>query len=153
MRSVIAETGWLNKSEYFRKSTLIKSEIENEYKLGIDSWVDTSCSEKYSDVDEFVKGKTVMDTRFYSYLVSRKYLTIANVLYEYDTLDRTTIILEHNNTIYMGDMMEYPLTNTLQSEDNGIHIEIGAYPDDSGAQNVTLPYDTIIPIIYDHVIP
>ena len=54
MRSVIAETGWLNKSEYFRKSTLIKSEIENEYKLGIDSWVDTSCPEKYSDVNEFV---------------------------------------------------------------------------------------------------
>ena len=38
-----------------------------------------------------------------------KDLNVSNVLYAYDTLYGTTIILEHNNTIYMGDMMEYYL--------------------------------------------
>ena len=96
------------------------------------------------------------DTGFYSYLVSFKELPISNVLYAYYTLDGTTIILDHNNAMYMGDMMEYPLANTLQRDDNGIQIDIHTnkyYPDDSGAQNVSLPDVTIIPILYDGVLP
>ena len=56
----------------------------------------------------------------------------------------------------MGDMTEYYLANPLQSEDNGINIDIRTnnyYPDDSGAQIVTLPDGTIILILYDGVIP
>ena len=46
----------------------------------------------------------------------------------------------------MGDMMEYFLENTLQHDDK-------YYPDGSGAQNVSLPDVTIIPILYDGVLP
>ena len=41
----------------------------------------------------------------------------------------------------MGDMTEYYLANSLQSEDNGIHISIppkNYYPDDSGAHTVNI---------------
>ena len=63
-----------------------------------------------------------MATGFSSSMGYLKNLTIANLLYEYDTLYGTTILLEHNITIYMGDIMEYFLANPLKSEDNGIHI-------------------------------
>ena len=63
------------------------------------SWTDTSCSGKHYSVDEFVEGKTVIDTGFSSYMGYLKDLTIYNVIYSYYTLDGTTIILEHNNTI------------------------------------------------------
>ena len=65
-------------------------------------------------------------------------------------MDRTTIILDHNNTIYMGDITEGSLENPLQSEENGIHIEICPkkyYPNDSGFQTVTPPDGTIITIL------
>ena len=56
----------------------------------------------------------------------------------------------------MGDMIEDLLTNLLQSEDNGICIEVypkNYYPGDFGAQTVTLSYGKIIPILYDSVPP
>ena len=96
------------------------------------------------------------DTGLYQSLVSLKDLHIANVPYAHDTLDGTTILLEHNNTIYMGYMMEDCLTNPLQSEYNGIHIDIhpkNYYPDDYGSQTFTIRYDTIITILYDGVLP
>ena len=68
----------------------------------------------------------------------------------------TTTPLEHNNTIYMGDMMENSLANPLQSDNNGIQINIRSnkyYGDSSGAHTITLPYGTIIPILYDGVLP
>ena len=45
------------------------------------------------------------DTGLYSSLGSLKCIHISNVLYKYYTLDVTNIILENNNTIYMGDKM------------------------------------------------
>ena len=52
----------------------------------------------------------------------------------------------------MGYMIEDSLVKTLQSDDNGIHIEIRPkkyYTDDSGAHTVTLPEGAIILILYD----
>ena len=52
--------------------------------------------------------------------------------------------------------MEDSLENPLQSEENGIHIDIcleNYYPDESGAQNVTLSDGTIITILYYGVLP
>ena len=57
---------------------------------------------KHAFVDEFVEGENVRATVFSSSLGSLKALPIPNVLYTYDTLDGTTILLERNNTIYMG---------------------------------------------------
>ena len=62
-------------------------------------------SGKYAHVNEFLEGGTITDTRLYSYMGYLKNLNISNVLYVYYTLDGTDILLEHNNTIYMGDMM------------------------------------------------
>ena len=111
---------------------------------------------KHAFVDEFLKGENVRATVFSSSLGSLKDLPIPNVLYTYDTLDGTTILLERNNTIYMGDMMEGSLANPLQSEENGIHIFIhtkNSFPDDSGSQNIPLPDGTLIPILYCGVPP
>ena len=55
----------------------------------------------------------------------------------------------------MGYIMGYSLANPLQSDDNGIHIDIcpnNYYTDDSSAHTVTLQYGTIIPIPYDGVL-
>ena len=97
-----------------------------------------------------------MDTWLSSYMGYLKDQPIENLLYTYDTSDGTTIVLEHNNNIYMGDMMKASLAISLLSEDNSIHIDIRPqkyYPDESGAQTVTLPYGTIIPILYYGVQP
>ena len=97
-----------------------------------------------------------MATELYSYMGSLKDPPIANELYIYDKQDGITILIEHNNTIYMGDIMEYYLANNLQSDDSGIHIDIFTkkyYPDGSGSQIVTLPYSTIIIILYYGVLP
>ena len=54
----------------------------------------------------------------------------------------------------MGDKMENSLTTPLHIDENMIHIDIRHkkyYPEDSGAQTVTLPDGTIITIIYDGV--
>ena len=91
-----------------------------------------------------------------SYMGSLKGLLISNILYKYDTLDGTTILLYQNTTVYMGDIIEYLLENTLQSDENGIQIYIHPkkyYPDDYGAHIVILPDDTITHILYDGVLP
>ena len=54
------------------------------------------------------------------------------------------------------NIMEYALTNPLQSEEIVIHIDIAIkryYYDESGAQTITLPYGTIITILYFGVLP
>ena len=44
-------------------------------------------------------------TGFSSYIGSVKDIPIVNLLDTFDTLDVTTIILYHNNTIYIRDIM------------------------------------------------
>lgn len=79
-----------------------------------------------------------------------KFIRIVSVLYSYETLDGTNIVIEHNNTIYMWDMMKYYLANTLQSEYNEIHVNIRTkkyYIDESGDQTVDIPDYTIVSIL------
>ena len=59
-------------------------------------------------------GKIVTVICFTYSAVALKNLPIYNVLYAYDTIDVTNIMLEHNNTIYIGDQMEYSLGNPIQ---------------------------------------
>ena len=102
-------------------------------------------------------GKLIVTyTGFYSSMGLFKDRNIANVLYVYDTSYGTNILLDHNNIIYMEDMMEYSLANPLLSEYNGIHIDIrlkNDYPNDSSSHKVPLSDVTIIPILYDGVLP
>ena len=64
--------------------------------------------------EEFTEGKIVSVTFFTSFLGTLKYLPIFKVVYVYDTIYGTTIILDNNNTIYLGNQMEYLLGNTIQ---------------------------------------
>ena len=96
--------------------------------------------------------KNMTDTGFSLYLGLLKETTIANVLYTYEKSDVTTILLDKNNTIYMGYVMEYYIANPLQSKENGIQIYICPnryYIDDSIYQTVTILDGIIIPILYD----
>ena len=57
---------------------------------------------------------------------------MTNVLYAYDKPDGTTILLEHNNTIYLDPDIEDSLASLIQSEEIGIRINVrlnAFYPD------------------------
>ena len=69
-----------------------------------------------------MEGKTVMAEGSTEYLGALKDVHIDNVVYAYDTIDGTTIMLGHNNTIYLGYQMEDFLGNTIQYEYNGIRV-------------------------------
>ena len=66
-------------------------------------------------MEEFVEGKTVTATGLYLYMDYLKELNITNVLYTYETLYGTNILLEHHTTIYMGYMIEDYLEKSLHS--------------------------------------
>ena len=72
------------------------------YKLGIDYWEDTCFAGKYSFVEEIIKGKIATATGFTSSLVSVSNIPIANVVYAHDYLYVTVLLLECNNSIYLG---------------------------------------------------
>ena len=90
--------------------------------MGIYYWADTGCSGKHAFVEAFISGRTVSATGFTPSLVSLNNLTIANVLYKYDTPSVKTVLLEHKNVIYLGPTMEDVLANPIQSEENDVLI-------------------------------
>ena len=124
--------------------------------LGLDNWVDTSCSGKNAYEKYFIEGKTVTATGFPESLVSMKELSVANVLYDLNKEDRTTIFLEHNKTANMGKEMEDSLVKQIQSGDNGIRIDLCPkyfYPDKEHTQIIKLTRQTPIAIEYYGVLP
>ena len=87
---------------------------------------------------------------------SIKNLPIANVLYAYDNPRGFVILLECNNAIYLGDKMNDSLLNPIQSEENGVKIDIRPrlyYPDTTSAQSMVFPDGTRLNIVYDGVLP
>ena len=140
----------------FRHPLLSNEEHTNGIRLGIDSWADTCCAGRHAYVEEFVMGKTVTATGFTPSLGSVPSLPIAHVLYAYDALDGTVIILEANNSIYLGEKMEDSLMNPIQAEEAGIRVDVRPkkyYPEDIGCQSLNFPDGTLIPILYDGVLP
>ena len=100
--------------------------------------------------------KLVTATGFSLDLGSLPNLPVSNVLYDYDTADGDTIILESNNSIYLGDQMQDSLMNPIQAEENGTKIDLRPsryYPNDWSAQKMTFDDGTVIPIQYDGVLP
>ena len=143
-------------TEHFRHPTLSPTQLKEGCRLGWDTWADTSCSGKHAYVDSFVEGKNVTATGFSPSLGSVKNLPVANVLYAYDTKFGTTLLLEHNNTIYLGEDMDDSLGNPIQSEECGVQVDTRSkkyYPDDKSAQSVRFSDGTTIPILYDGVLP
>lgn len=140
----------------FRHPQLTKEEMHNGCRLGWDTWADTSCSGKHAYVDEFIVGKSVTATGFTASLGSVQNLPMANVLYAYDTLQGATILLQHNNTIYLGKEMNDSLANPIQAEEEGVRIDLRPkryYKDDVNAQSITLANGVNIPVLYDGVLP
>ena len=125
-------------------------------RLGIDSWADTGCSGRHAYVEEFVVGKTVSATGFSPSLANLDHLRYTHVLHAYDHQDGSTLIIEHNNNIYLGEDMEDSLCNPIQSEEAGTRFDIRPrhyYKDSDGLQSMMFPDGTIIPILYDSVLP
>ena len=86
----------------FRYPKLLKKELRLGCKLGLDSWADTGCTGRHAHVEEFVLSKTDIATGFSSSLGRLDNLPFAHVLYAFDHPEGSVILIEHNNTIYMG---------------------------------------------------
>ena len=140
----------------FRHPVLNERQHLEGCRLGIDSWADTGCAGKHAFVEEFVEGKTVTATGFTASLGSVSNLPIANVIYAYDSFKGEVLLLECNNSIYLGNKMDDSLINPVQAEEAGIHIDlrpIRYYPSDIGCQTISFPDGTILPILFDGVLP
>ena len=140
----------------FKHPELSKEELRNGCKLGLDTWADTGCSGKHAYVEEFLIGKTVTAMGFSSSLGKLDNLPYANVLYAYDHEDGSVLILEHNNTIYLGDAMQDSLANPIQSEEIGVRVDLRSrqyYGDDMKVQRIKFPSGIILSILYEGALP
>ena len=141
----------------FRHPKLNTDEMHQGTRLGIDTWADTCCSGKHAYVESFIEGRSVTANGFSPSLGNLENLRIANVLYAYDMNDGNTILLENNNTIYMGHNMTDSLLNPIQCEDNDVHIDVRPqkfYPKITDeVQRITFDDGFSIPILYNGVLP
>lgn len=140
----------------FRHPSLTKEEQNTGCKLGLDSWADTFCAGRHCFVEEFIANKSVTATGFCSHLGSISNLPLANVLYAYDLKDGTTVLLECNNAIYLGEQMEDSLANPIQAEENDVRIDLRPkffYPNAPGAQTISFPNGISIDIEFEGVLP
>lgn len=156
LHSHIAKTQSNFNVETFRHPLLSDDEFKNGTKLGLDSWADTGCAGKHAFVEEFVEGQTVTASGFANSLGKLHDLPIVNALYAYDKPNGSTILLVHNNVIYLGDNMDGSLANPVQSEENGVRVDLRPrryYPDDSTAQSITFDDGSSLPIEYHGVLP
>ena len=106
-------------------------------------------------MEEFVVDKMVTASGFTPELGSLSDLPLAKVLYEYDTLEGETLILESNNAIYLRSKMTYLLVNPIQSEENDVKIDIRPqryYPDIWTAQSITFPDGKLLKVKYNGVL-
>lgn len=88
----------------FRHPKLTSDELQFGTRLGFDSWADTSCFDSWADtsctgkhayVQTFVDGKTINANGFSPSLRQISNLLIAHVVYAYDMLDGSTLLLEN----------------------------------------------------------
>ena len=152
----ISKTTTTHPSDSFRHPALTSHEHANGCRLGIDSWADTCCAGKHCYVQEFIEGKMVTASGFTSSLGKLENLPIANVVYAYDDPGGFVLLLECNNSIYLGDQMEDSLLNPIQCEENDVRIDTRPklyYPDEPSAQSVDFPDGTRLHILYDGVLP
>ena len=62
-------------------------------------------------------------TGFTSYLGPVSNHPIGNVIYENDAPDGTVLLLECNNSIYLGQKMSDSLLKSIQAEEVGAHVD------------------------------
>ena len=93
---------------------------------------------------------------FSSSLGKLENLAYAHVLYAYDHEDGSVLLLEHNNTIYLDDAMQDNLSNSIQSEEIDIRMDLRPrhyYDEDCQVQTITFPNGMVLPILYVGVLP
>ena len=154
--SRIAKTVTNANADTFRHPILSDEDHNEGCKLGIDTWADTCCAGKHAYVEEFVEGKTVTATGFTSSLGSVTNLPVANIVDAYDATDGTVILLECNNSIYLGVKMSDSLMNPIQVEEVGVRVDTRPkryYPYEVGCQTLSFPDGTVIPVLYEGVLP
>ena len=141
----------------FRHPILTHEEYVSGCRLGFDTWADTSCSGRHAYVEAFVEGRMVTATGFSSSLGQLENLHIAHVIYAYDMPNGQVILLENNNTIFMGDNMNDSLIIPVQCKDNNVHVDVRPakyYPElHNQTQCITFSDGLKIPIEYDGVLP
>jgi len=156
IRSTIAKTRTGFDINSFRYPSLSDTELNAGAKLGLDSWADTGCAGRHAYVEEFIEGTSVNASGFSQSLGTIKNLPLANVLYAYDTLDGRTLILEHNDVIYLGDDMNDSLSNAIQSEEFGVRMDLRPkkyHGSEISCQTITLTDGSTLPVLYDGVLP
>ena len=82
-------------------------------------------------------------------------LRYEHVLYAYDHQDETTLIIEYNNNICLGEDMGDSLCISIQSEEDETRVDIRPryyYEEIDRLQSIAFPDGTIIPILYDGVL-
>ena len=83
-------------------------------------------------------------------------LPIAYVLYAFDKVYGTVVLIEHDNTIYMENNMIDYLANPSQCENNDVRVNLRPKlydPNNNNKQSITFPYVTSIPVEYNGVLP
>ena len=80
--TVVTTRAYFN--EHFRHPTLSEEKMKSGCRLGLDNWADASCSGNHAYVEEFVEDKWVTATGFSVILGSMKYLSVVNILYDFD---------------------------------------------------------------------
>ena len=140
----------------FRHPKLLENEYSTGCRLGLDSWADTCCAGKHAYVEEFIEGQTVSASGFTSSLGKLSNLPLANVVYAFDKQNGETVLIECNNSIYLGEKMEDSLANPIQAEENDVRVDLRPryfYPGDENAQSILFTDGTRLPIEYDGVLP
>ena len=66
-------------------------------KLRLDIYADTSCSGNHAYVEEFIRGKTVTAMGFSTSLGKLDTLPYAHILYPYDHVNGSVLLIENNN--------------------------------------------------------
>ena len=154
--SVIDSTGHQSKSTYSRHPYLSEEEMKSGFILGLYSWVDTGFGGKHAYIDEFVEVKGVNITGFTSTLVSIDKFTIDSVLCAIDKEDGTMVFIEHNNNIYMEEIMIDYLDKPIQCEYNDARINLSSKvydPNNNNAQSINFPDGTSTPVDFYGILP
>ena len=93
---------------------------------------------------------------FTLYLGSVSNIPIEDIVYAYDSPDGTVLLLECNHLIYIGQKMSDSLLNPIQVEQFDVHVDKRPkwYNHNGvGCQSLHFPDGTIIPILYEGVLP
>ena len=120
---------------------LCEEEMRNSCRLGFDSYADMCCAGRHARVESFIEGKTVTATGFSNSMPAMENLPLANVHYAFNLSHGEVYILQVNNSIYLGDMMEDSLLCPNQCRDKGIKINTRpkVYCNEDSAQTVSCP--------------